>query len=68
MPNDDGQGEAEADDLLLVVGAEGSDTSDGQLVDRGHLLVALVLLLSLLGRLVYCPCVNFEGAILKGGG
>ena len=40
MPNDDGQGEAEADDLLLVVGAEGPDTSDGQLVDRGHLVVA----------------------------
>ena len=40
MPNDDGQGEAEADDLLLVVGAEGPDTADGQLVDRGHIIVA----------------------------
>ena len=40
MPNDDGQGEAEADDLLLVVRAEGPDSSDGQLVDRGHLIVA----------------------------
>ena len=38
--NDDGQREAEADDLLLVVWAECPDPSDRQLVDRGHLLVA----------------------------
>ena len=44
--NDDGQREAEADDLLLVVGAEGSDASDGQLVDRGHPLVAIADILA----------------------
>ena len=39
--NDDGEREAERDDLLLVVGAEGPNSADGQLVDRGHLLAIL---------------------------
>ena len=40
--NNDGQREAEADDLLLVVRAEGSDSSDGQFIDRGHIILPLV--------------------------
>ena len=39
--NDDGEREAERDDLLFVVGAEGPNSADGQLVDRGHLLGVL---------------------------
>ena len=31
------------------------------------LSLLVLLLLSLLGLLVYCPCVNFEDAILEGG-
>ena len=39
--NDDGEREAERDDLLFFVGAEGPNSADGQLVDRGHLLGVL---------------------------
>ena len=58
--NDDGQREAEADDLLLVVGAEGSDASDGQLVDRSHPLVAIAVILAWAVGLLLCSCVNLN--------
>lgn len=62
VSNDDGQREAEADDLLIIVGAEGPDSSDGQLVDRGHpLLVAVTrILLALAAELLELCKRNFE--------